>query len=169
MLGVTRLLKGPDRDMKGHLIHLFEYTRWAHGLTLDSLKRANTGDPRCLQLLSHTAATEEIWLARMRGQAPTQPFWPERSLPEIESSLIANNQNWIRFIREKGEENLKAPIDYANSKGERFSNSIKEIATHVVNHGTHHRAQIASRLREIGIEPEQCDYLFYIRQHPRAS
>jgi len=58
---------------------------------------------------------------------------------------------------------LNTPIEYTNSKGDTFSNNIRDIYFHVINHSTHHRGQIASEFRQYGINPLVSDYIFYKR------
>lgn len=54
-------------------------------------------------------------------------------------------------------------IEYKNSTGKTFQNSRYDILIHVLNHGTYHRAQIATELRGHGIEPINTDYITYMR------
>lgn len=43
---------------------------------------------------------------------------------------------------------------------------LGEILTHVSLHGSHHRGQIARRVREIGGEPHDVDFVQFVREHP---
>lgn len=61
------------------------------------------------------------------------------------------------------EKDLNSDVFYQNSKGNKFRNSIKDILFHVVNHTTHHRAQIISDFRRNNIQPLITDYIFYKR------
>ncbi|MEX0845990.1 MAG: DinB family protein, partial [Balneolaceae bacterium] len=54
-------------------------------------------------------------------------------------------------------------IEYSNSKGVTFRNSVEEILMHIVIHGQHHRAQIAKLLRKTGITPPVTDFIFFLR------
>jgi uncharacterized damage-inducible protein DinB len=55
-------------------------------------------------------------------------------------------------------------VGYTNSKGEPWTNTVEEILTHVVIHSTYHRGQIASDLRNAGLEPAYTDYIHALRQ-----
>lgn len=153
--------------MKGHLLHLFDYTTWAHELIAESLTNSMPDDARAVSLFAHIVATEEIWLARLEGRPQATPIWPERNLERCKADMTKTVSAWKRFLDAREESDLNQPIDYATSQGEPFKNSVKEVVTHVVNHGTHHRAQIVSRLREAGHVPPATDYIFYIRAHPK--
>jgi len=54
-------------------------------------------------------------------------------------------------------------IVYSNSKGETFTNLVKDIIFHIINHSTYHRGQIAMEFRQSGLEPLNTDYIFYKR------
>jgi uncharacterized damage-inducible protein DinB len=56
-------------------------------------------------------------------------------------------------------------ISYKNSRGDAFENRLSDILAHVINHGTHHRAQIGQQLKSGGLENLPItDYIFYIRE-----
>jgi uncharacterized damage-inducible protein DinB len=44
-----------------------------------------------------------------------------------------------------------------------FSNDIKSIIFHVINHSTYHRGQIASEFKQNGLDPMVTDYILYKR------
>jgi uncharacterized damage-inducible protein DinB len=54
-------------------------------------------------------------------------------------------------------------ITYETTEGRTFSNTLQDILFHVINHSTHHRAQIAADFRANGLEPLALDYIFYKR------
>ncbi|UWX55137.1 hypothetical protein NYZ99_00365 [Maribacter litopenaei] len=54
-------------------------------------------------------------------------------------------------------------IDYENSEGRLFTNNIKDILFHIINHSTNHRGQIAVDFRNNNLEPLVLDYVFYKR------
>ena len=43
-------------------------------------------------------------------------------------------------------------IDYRNMAGFEFKNTVAQIATHVVNHGTYHRGQLRGLAQAEGLE-----------------
>ncbi len=46
----------------------------------------------------------------------------------------------------------KVAFDYENSKGEQFKQPIFQMLLHVFNHGTYHRGQLVTMLRQLGVE-----------------
>ncbi|MDB5154777.1 MAG: hypothetical protein JWR54_3528, partial [Mucilaginibacter sp.] len=54
-------------------------------------------------------------------------------------------------------------ISYKNLKGDDFENKLSDVLAHLINHGTHHRAQVGQHLKLAGVELPNTDYIFYIR------
>ena len=68
------------------------------------------------------------------------------------------------FVAGLRDETLDRPVVYANTKGQRFENPLWHILTHVVNHGTQHRAELAVLLTKLGASPGDLDLIVYLRQ-----
>ncbi|MBL7976800.1 MAG: hypothetical protein JNN12_00565 [Bacteroidetes Order II. Incertae sedis bacterium] len=62
-----------------------------------------------------------------------------------------------------GNETLQESISYQTTSGASFQNTRAEIITHVLNHGTHHRAQISAHIRATGDIPPAIDYIVYLQ------
>lgn len=86
------------------------------------------------------------------------------SFPEIEDKLRDNHLAWLRFLDETDEEGLNKKYAYNNIKGDAFEDSLYDILFHVINHSTHHRAQISKILRQHDIAPPVMDYIAYLRK-----
>jgi len=71
--------------------------------------------------------------------------------------------NYRHSLKILDEIDLAAIINYSNSQGQPFSNSVRAILFHIVNHSTYHRGQIATEFRNSGIEPIHTDYILYKR------
>jgi uncharacterized damage-inducible protein DinB len=56
---------------------------------------------------------------------------------------------------------LDRKIRYANSKGQPFNNSVRDMLFQVINHSTYHRAQIATEFKNNGLDPLLTDYIYY--------
>ena len=69
------------------------------------------------------------------------------------------------FISAKGEAFLTEQIDYKTMKGDAYSNTAEEILVHVINHGTFHRGQVITMLRELGFTQfPSTDLITFLRQ-----
>lgn len=111
-------------------------------------------------MLNHLINAQEIWNNRILNQKSTVEVWEKRSLIDLEEINKSNYNQSLQIIETI---DLSQKINYKNSKGSEFSNSVQEILFHVINHSTYHRAQIASDLKANGIEAINTDYIFYKR------
>ena len=164
-------------DQQKHFIGLFRYTRWANARIVEALSETSIleSEPlrRARALLSHLLRSQVVWLGRVQGTEAAQlPFWDEDPLDECARRSEASSRDWLAFLRGCSKADLARPVHYQNSKGKPFATDLQDIAAHVVNHSTHHRAQIALLLREAGLEPPATDYIFYVRSaeaHPQET
>jgi len=143
---------------------LLQYNRWASDRVLDTLQSAADGPERAVELFSHLLRAQDVWYGRVAGTDHADlDFWATDPLSTCAERLDASTQRWASVL-EKRAGHLDQAISYTNSKGTPFETPLRDICTHVVNHGTHHRAQIALVLREADIVPPATDYIFYLRE-----
>jgi uncharacterized damage-inducible protein DinB len=151
--------------MKEHFLQLYEYGSWANRRAIEMLKKYSQGNERARRLLNHVLSAEQIWITRLRGQdSSALPVWPERSLDECAILAQQNLAEYREFVANLTEAELSGVVTYKNSAGQRFQSSIRDILTHVANHGTHHRAQIAIVIRDGGDEPVNTDFITFVRE-----
>jgi len=151
-------------ELKNHLIHLFKYNDWATKETANSVKVVEKKDERLGELLSHLVSAQRIWLNRILGREVYVNPWEKQIVQECISQSTAITAEWINLIESFKEKDFEKRIDYANTKGEKFSNTVKDIVIHVINHSTYHRAQIAQKVKALGEKPATIDYIVYQRQ-----
>ncbi len=149
-------------DLHSYLKRLFEYDDWANREVVNSLQKLPYAPLKAVRLMAHVVAVEYVWLARLKGQADPV-VWPEWTLPEISQHREALPGLITQYLQGISAERLNDPISYANTKGERWTNSIGDILMHIVMHSTYHRGQIATVLRDTGIAPPYTDYIQAVR------
>jgi uncharacterized damage-inducible protein DinB len=116
--------------------------------------------PKSASLFNHILAAHHIWNHRIINDKATLSVWPDILNSEY---LKINSGNYDLSLRILKEKDLEAIAHYTNTKGDSYSNSVKDILFHVVNHSNYHRAQIASNMKESGIDPIVSDYIFFKR------
>lgn len=150
------------RVMKNHrLFSLLEYTltmNATYGEQLLSLQKDI--DRQVYSLYSHILTVQDLWNSRILGADYKYGVWELLTANEWKAINESNHQTTLAIIDENP---LDKEIFYNNSSGKSFKNTIEEILYHVVNHSTHHRAQISLLLRQGNIEPIKSDYIFQIR------
>jgi uncharacterized damage-inducible protein DinB len=151
-------------DRLAHLRRLFAHDAWANRAALESVAELAAPPARALRWLGHIAGAESLWLARLDGLASPIAIWPTLSLEECRTELARLAEAWQLYLGALTEADLSRRIDYTNSRGERWSNAVDDILTHVVMHGTHHRGQIASEVRAAAGTPATTDFIHAVRQ-----
>ena len=150
--------------MKSYFTGLFNYDRHANNLILETISEANN-PPKPVELMAHLLAAQRIWLGRCIGKPITDavlvPDWPANTLAAI---IDNNHSEWVNYIATLSTEDFEKEIYYQNLRGMLFQNKLVDILAHVINHGTHHRAQAGQQLKIAGVESLPItDYIFYVR------
>ncbi len=114
--------------------------------------------PEAIRHFSHLVRVQQLWYNRIEGVDEQLEVWPDQTTDQISEQLMPN-YNRLRSLLSKRNE----IINYRNTKGEEYSNTVDDILHHVVIHGQHHRAQIAILMRQCGLVPPPTDYIFYLR------
>tara|TARA_B100001146_G_C15873248_1_gene302865 strand:+ start:78 stop:527 length:450 start_codon:yes stop_codon:yes gene_type:complete len=115
---------------------------------------------RTIPLISHAINAHQIWNARITKSQ-------ELGVHQVHSLKICleiDNSNYQQTLKILNERKLNEIIKYENTQGTTFENSIRQILFHISNHYSHHKGQIISDIRQIGIDPIITDYIFYKRQ-----
>lgn len=140
----------------------FEYTYHFNQKLIQLFENEKEAIPeKSIQLLNHLINAQQIWNERILGTKPSIAVWEIRTLKTLKNS---NQHNYNQSLSILKTINLSRKIEYKNSTGSSFSNSVQEILFHIINHATYHRAQIATDLKANDIAPINTDYIFYKRK-----
>jgi uncharacterized damage-inducible protein DinB len=149
--------------MKSYFTELFEYHGWANKKIIAGLYEARIKDKGIIKLLSHLLLAEKTWLQRLKSEKYDNLFWTELNLDECSRLAEKNILEINEFLSSLSEKDFENKIKYTNSKGAEYSNTIKEILTHLSHHSSYHRGQIAKEMRRLGKEPVYTDYIAFLR------
>lgn len=152
-----------DRD---EALHLFEYDRWANLRALSAIAELPEPHVELQRQIAHVVGALEVWAERVAGgDYRAVAVWPP--YPGHAALVERAERAWARW-RERLERaepgDFAARVSFVNSQGQACSDELGHIVRHVVNHGTHHRAQIAALLRAAGRAPLSVDYIVWTRQ-----
>lgn len=113
--------------------------------------------------LAHILAGEIIWLSRWRGISPPALLGADdfADLGAIRVRWAAQQRAMEAFLAELTAPQLAEPISYTNTQGQEFAYPLWQMMVHVVNHGTHHRSELAEMLTRVGPAPPAMDLLVY--------
>lgn len=149
--------------MKSYFKKIYSYNQWANTRVFQHLKTLEHELPEISKRLSHIVAAEEIWYNRIKSlDFHPLPLFAVQPGEVLEPRLNASAHRWLELVEQT--DDFEVQVDYRNQTGKAFKNSLGDIMIHVVNHGTHHRGQIATLLRQEGFEPVPVDYIVYSRE-----
>jgi uncharacterized damage-inducible protein DinB len=148
--------------LKEYFTGLFNYDRHVN-LQFAALINAAGNNNRPAELMAHLLNAQQIWLSRCLGTSSANyQLWPTWEPNTFNDIIDKNYTEWISFL--DNEIDPQQIIVYKNFKGEEFSSKLTDVLAHVINHGTHHRAQIGILLKQSeAIELPSTDYVHYVR------
>jgi uncharacterized damage-inducible protein DinB len=150
--------------------NLYHYNYWARDRQLEACAKVSPeqfvqplgGSFGSLRdTLVHVAGAEWIWCERWNGRSPrTFPTGSDfPSLESIEQYWNSVEVNVRRFVGAVTEERLREALSYINVAGEQWTYPLWQTLFHLVNHGTYHRGQVTTLLRQLGAQAAHLDYL----------
>jgi uncharacterized damage-inducible protein DinB len=84
-----------------------------------------------------------------------------RVLEAIREAYAKSHEDLRRFVKSLSAGDLTSVLSYTDSRGGRLDRPLGQLMLHVVNHGTHHRAETAMLLTALEKPPRQLDYLYF--------
>ena len=115
----------------------------------------------------HMWDAESIWWQRMKLSEkisrPSEDF--EGKMQEASFFLLQQNRQWLEWTKQAQERLLLHEFIYMNSKKEQFKQPVYQVLLHIFNHGTYHRGQLVTILRQLEIEKiPQTDFIVFTRK-----
>jgi uncharacterized damage-inducible protein DinB len=154
---------------------LIEFHYWATRRVLKAVERLtadqftkNLGNsfPSVRDTLAHLYGADWIWCSRWEGESPTAMPEPEM-FPDISSLRTAWDEHEPRvraMLKRFGDAGVDQPLEYVRN-GVRQSQPFSQTLQHLVNHGSYHRGQVVTMLRQLGAEvPPSTDLIAYFRE-----
>lgn len=153
---------------------LFSYSDWANGallsaartLTDDALDRPfDMGVGSLRRTLIHLYNGEFVWFHRWQEKLETP--WPgedERvSVATIEERFRRVWAERDAYLLTLTDEKLAAKTRYRDSYGNLYRTVLSDMLMQTCVHSTHHRAQAANMLRQLGAGSIELDYMVHFR------
>jgi uncharacterized damage-inducible protein DinB len=152
---------------------LYAYNSWANHRVLDACAPLDTAKltqdlhssfPSVRDTLAHIMLAEWLWLERWMGRSPGFPTSDFPDLASLRSRWEKIESDLLNFVSTLAPADLDRVVEYRNTKGTAFSNPMWQMLQHVVNHGTYHRGQITTMLRQLGATPLATDLIAFYRE-----
>lgn len=150
--------------MNDYFLRMFAYNEWASMQLIEVLEVNKVEDEKILRWISHISNAEYIWWDRLNGrEARVAPFDPQ-SLDRTKRRILELHGEINLWLQELSPHTFSQEFTYTTTRAKVYTNTFQDVLAHLVNHGSHHRAQISARLRELGIAPPGIDFIFYVRR-----
>jgi uncharacterized damage-inducible protein DinB len=173
---------------------LYAYNRWANERLFAALEKVGddrfnmqvqSSFPSLRETMFHILFAEWLWLKRWQGISPrasvpdpdaSPATWatlsPGGSPPVEELATVTELKDFAasiererqEFLRGLDERALQAPLKFRDMAGNPYAEPLAQLMQHLVNHGTHHRGQATTMLRQIGAETAALDMLYFYRE-----
>lgn len=161
--------------MKQLLVSFTEYEQWANARILQVIasltneqvcQDISSSFPSVYKTVLHIWDANTIWWQRLHKAeeiiVPSLSFHP--TMAEIEKGLLNSNRQWAEWVRACSEEQLNEILSYRSMSGDAYAQPVKDIVLHINNHGTYHRGQLVTMLRQLGVKViPQVDYILFNR------
>lgn len=162
--------------MTSDFIHqILDYHYWARDrllLATDALSAEQYARPMgnsfssIRDTLNHIYQAESLWYSRWNGVSPTT--FPSDDLPDVaslRSRWTALELKVREHVAGAGVTGLQRILQYRLMNGTEGASPLWQMVVHVVNHGTYHRGQVTTMLRQLGVAPAQSlDMITYFRE-----
>lgn len=147
--------------MKTFFNELFDYNFYCNKQLIETCNAIETVSEKTKELFSHLLNAHHLWNARINGKEAEFDVWQIHEVKDW-ADIHYENQR-ASFEITSNADDFEKRIDYENSEGRLFTNTLQDLLFHIINHSTHHRGQIATDFRTNGLEPKPLDYAFYKR------
>jgi uncharacterized damage-inducible protein DinB len=155
---------------------LIDYNYWARDRSIASAETLSAEQLRkpmgssfssVLDTLIHLRYAEWVWLSRWQGTSPTAP--PDTSgittIALLRESWQPIERDLRAFVGSLSAVDLQQPLAYTMMNGQASTSLSWQMIVHLVNHGSYHRGQIATMLRQLGAKPAQpTDMIAFFRE-----
>lgn len=149
-----------------------EYSLWASMKVLEAAEKLSSEEAALdrgnsfggiLDTLVHVFRADRVWLKRFLGE-PLAPFVVEGedlSLAVLREQWPAVLGEFAAWVEVQQEERLVEKLYWRNIRGEDKEEKIYKILLHVVNHGSYHRGQVVTMIKQAGGEVPSTDLVYY--------
>jgi uncharacterized damage-inducible protein DinB len=154
---------------------LFEFNSWADKRTLESCatlareqftRDLNSSFHSVRDTLVHIFGAERLWLERWQGQMPTAlpwaPNFPDHSSVSVRWSEV--DRDLRQFVAGVTQEDVNRSFEVRTTSGGLYTQPLWQMMQHLANHGSYHRGQVATMLRQLGEEPPATDLILFYRE-----
>jgi uncharacterized damage-inducible protein DinB len=154
---------------------LLKFNEWANARVFDAVatltpeqltKDLGSSFPSVGLTAAHMVAGEWIWLQRWLGISNLKfPDWAASTdLGDLRRRLTEIEKERWAFFNQLSEADILVPRAYKLMNGTEDQQALDVMISHVVNHATYHRGQVATMFRQVGLKPIGTDFITFARE-----
>jgi uncharacterized damage-inducible protein DinB len=159
---------------------LFDYNAWANQRSLQGaaqlsdeqfVKPLGSSFSSVRDTLVHICGTEWVWLERCSGRSPA-------AIPDDSHvhTIAALRELWnpqaerlLAFTHGLTPSDLDRVMEYKTFSFGIYKNPVWQALQHLANHGSYHRGQVTTLLRQLGAKPVLSDLMHFYRERSSAA
>ncbi|PDX99423.1 DinB family protein [Bacillus pseudomycoides] len=167
-----------------HPIEMYNYHTWANQTILGRIKElpssvlsqeVNSSFPTIAHALSHIYAVDKMWYLVLTGNGMQEAL--QACIP-LNESILSSVDEYAHNFAELAEQyrewfrsqtDLEQTILLDNPFASIRQTRLSEIVLQVVNHGTYHRGNVSTMLRQLGHASTMNDYSLFWYQESTES
>ena len=160
---------------------LLDYHYWARDrlfVALDALTEEQLRRPlgnsftSVFDTVVHLCGADWIWRSRWEGESPMALPKPASydDLAKVRAAWQDEERRIRAIVNRLGPEGVLRPIEYTGWDGKRQAQPFWQMLQHVVNHGSYHRGQITTMLRQLEMPPaKSMDLIAFYRERANVT
>ena len=153
----------------------YAYNSWATARMLDALEKLTpeqynaagcSGHGSIRDTLAHLMSVQWAWLSWFDGSLTVSQAYLLNVTSESIDTMSRARERWLQidtqaleYVNSLSDDKLRDLWTWTVSAGRSSSLPLWKLLMHVVNHGTHTRAQIIASVRGAGHEPPDINFL----------
>jgi uncharacterized damage-inducible protein DinB len=159
---------------------LYQFNQWANrrmldacaALTPEQFSRDMGSSFRSVRdTLAHIYGAEWIWHERLHGRShtglPAGTEFPD--LTAVRAKLEEMDRTYVDYASKLTPSELARVFQYKTIAGTELSNPQWQILQHLANHGSYHRGQVVTLLRQLGAKAVSTDLIAFYREQAAAA
>src|ERR1700741_3447986 len=162
------------------MVMLYEYNAWADRRALEAAntltneqftKDLGSSYPSVRDTLLHIYGVEHLWFERFQGRSPSVIANDSEAadITRLKENWKAFEPKLLNFVRGLTQEDLDRVMEYKTIRSGVFRNPWWQSMQHLANHGTYHRGQVTTMLRQLGAQPVLTDLMHFYRERAAAA
>jgi uncharacterized damage-inducible protein DinB len=157
--------------MLGYLCELMDYVEWANAVFFNAWGKSPARDQEEMRRrVGHIIGVQQGFLSILRGEAPgSPPSGPPDSHEVLKGRAVTCHAGLREFATSLDPETMARTVRIPWFPDPPCVITVAEALVQVAMHSQHHRGQCMTRLKDLGGEPKDVDWIIWLwKQKPRA-